>query len=164
MEYLKRSLKVPELFTITEPHGNNYIEYHEAGHALLYCLSGLIPSYVTVTSNKADGGHVSAPCYFYDVIPPEEVPGAILSLHMAGIVGAAYNCGWYDWTNPVRDMEVIQAAIVYYSLPPAEVLRIWMQLHETIEKHADLLTEIAEKLTADKHIDAEYFEEILFRN
>ena len=163
MKYSERRLPLPELFNKEQPHADGMVAWHEAGHVLLDCLGGLVPGVATIMPNKGSAGYVSSVVNYFSVLPVDQVKEMNLSIHLAGLVAAAYHTGWYNWEGAVHDIEYAEAAIVFYSLQPADVLKIWMQLHQTIEQHSDTLQEIAGRLTAEKFLTPEYFEELIFR-
>jgi hypothetical protein len=142
------------------------LSYHEAAHGLIFVAeSGLLPQFTSLTGINGGLGFSSSIFEIgFDLgIDWQKAGPSIDIMHsFAGIVGAAWYTGEYDWSAARSDMDSVEKTVALYPhLTFRLLIMLWERVHKRIEQHADLLIESAEKLHRDGVLGWEHWEQIL---
>jgi hypothetical protein len=164
------------------------VAYHEAGHALIDLLYGLIPPKATIVPDYASrtAGSVeiavqAAITYscgetvterfedfqeYMSLVHEIEIDDQkALEYHsqdqLAGIIAGAIYSGRYDW-RCITDLDSMIQYFVhfgYYEIPSLQPY--WDKTFELLKNNESLLKEIAETLYKKKTLTADYFKTII---
>lgn len=162
------------------------VAFHEAGHALIDLLYGLIPPEATIVPNHKTktAGSVERAVQVVTILPSGEIITdrfddikeyfdfvyeieisieETLEYHvidqLAGIIAGAMYSGRYNWIGAKTDHETMMAYFThfgYYDVPPLQPY--WDKTFKLLKENDNLLNELANILYTKKTLNKDDFE------